>query len=456
MPVEITAEPLPNARLVHAIAKGALDSASLPPAALAWANANGFDGGSGEVLLVPGDDGSVGAALLGLGDGSGGFAPLVTGKLAGALPEGDWAFAQAPERADLACLGLALGGYRFTRYGKKPSSSIRFAAPKGVDAAAVMRRADAVAMTRDLVNTPTNDMGPDALEAAARALAARHGASVEVTTGDGLLTANLPMIHAVGRAAAEAPRLIDMRWGEPTAAKVTLVGKGVCFDTGGLDIKPSSAMLLMKKDMGGAANVLGLAAMLMGAGASIALRVLIPAVENSIAGNAFRPGDILPSRKGLTVEIGNTDAEGRLVLADALTLLKGVSVAKFDESVDVAVNLGVDARKSDQTVRGSVVLPAGTGKTVRVAVFAQGDKAQAENWRRIAEALHFAHRAGVQLRPVSPTPTRPTRPHALHPTRRRPSARQRGPPRGHTGRGRPPHRRRRRLALGRRRRRRGR
>ena len=144
MPVEITAEPLPNARLVHSIAKGALDSASLPPAALAWAKANGFDGGAGEVLLVPGDDGSVGAALLGLGDGSGGFAPLVTGKLAGALPEGDWAFAQAPERADLACLGLALGGYRFTRYGKKPSSSIRFAAPKGVDAAAVMRRADAV------------------------------------------------------------------------------------------------------------------------------------------------------------------------------------------------------------------------------------------------------------------------------------------------------------------------
>jgi leucyl aminopeptidase len=163
-------------------------------------------------------------------------------------------------------------------------------------------------------------MGPDALEAAVRALAARHKAKVEVVKGDALLEKNFPMIHAVGRASSEAPRLIDMRWGPKGAPKVTLVGKGVCFDTGGLDIKPASGMLIMKKDMGGAANVLGLASMIMDAKLVIRLRVLIPAVENAISGNAFRPGDILPSRKGLTVEIGNTDAEGRLVLADALAL----------------------------------------------------------------------------------------------------------------------------------------
>ena len=180
--------------------------------------------------------------------------------------------------------------------------------------------ADAVFMVRDLVNTPTSDMGPDALEAAVRKLAERHKAEVEVTEGDDLLKRNFPMIHAVGRASATAPRLIDMVWGRKDAPKVTLVGKGVCFDTGGLDIKPASGMLLMKKDMGGAANVLGLASMIMAADLPVRLRVLIPAVENSISANAFRPGDVLQSRKGLTVEIGNTDAEGRLILADALAL----------------------------------------------------------------------------------------------------------------------------------------
>jgi leucyl aminopeptidase len=175
-----------------------------------------------------------------------------------------------------------------------------------------------VFLTRDLINTPTNDMGPEAIEAAVRALAKRHKATVSVVKGDALLARNFPMIHAVGRASAEAPRLIDMRWGPKGAPKVTLVGKGVAFDTGGLDIKPASSMLLMKKDMGGAANVLGLAHMVMAAGLKVSLRVLVPAVENSISANAFRPGDVLTSRKGITVEIGNTDAEGRLILADAL------------------------------------------------------------------------------------------------------------------------------------------
>ena len=337
MPVTLIADKPAHARPVHCIRKGGFADAGLGADMVAWAEANSFDGAAGEVLLVPGSDGGVGAALLGLGDGTGGFAPLVTGKLAAALPEGDWAFATPPGNAALACLGLVMGGYRFTRYGKKPTKDIRFAAPHGVDAADVMRRAQAVALTRDLVNTPTNDMGPAELEKAARDLAAAHGASVEVTTGDDLLAANFPMIHAVGRAAEQPPRLIDMRWGREDAPKVTLVGKGVCFDTGGLDIKPPSSMLLMKKDMGGAANVLGLAALLMGGKADIRLRVLIPAVENSIAGNAFRPGDVLQSRKGLTVEIGNTDAEGRLVLADALTL---ASEEQPDLIIDMATLTG--------------------------------------------------------------------------------------------------------------------
>ncbi|PHP69082.1 leucyl aminopeptidase [Zhengella mangrovi] len=333
MPVSLVAGPVSEARPVHCIRKKELASSGLDPATLAWATANGFEGSEGEVLILPGEGGAVAGALFGLGDGmTGGYGALGFGALASRLPEGTWAFAATPGNADLACLGLLLGGYAFTRYGRKETRALTFVAPDGVDADAVSRRAAAHRLTRDLVNTPASDMGPSALEAAARDLAARHGASVAVTEGDDLLRQNFPMIHAVGRAAADAPRLIDLRWGDEAAPKVTLVGKGVCFDTGGLDIKPPSSMLNMKKDMGGAANVLGLADMLMGAGAKIRLRVLIPAVENSIAGNAFRPGDILQSRQGLTVEIGNTDAEGRLVLADALTLAG-------EESPDLVVDM---------------------------------------------------------------------------------------------------------------------
>ena len=194
------------------------------------------------------------------------------------------------------------------------------ASPAGIDAKWVRRIADGVFLARDLVNTPTNDMGPDELELAVRRLAKAHKAKVSVIAGDDLIARNFPMIHAVGRASDKAPRLIDMVWGKKDAPKVTLVGKGVCFDTGGLNIKPGASMGLMKKDMGGAATVLGLAHMVMALALPVRLRVLIPAVENAISGNAFRPGDILTSRKGLTVEINNTDAEGRLVLADALAL----------------------------------------------------------------------------------------------------------------------------------------
>jgi leucyl aminopeptidase len=317
MPVELV-EMKPKAALpVHLVAKGGLEAAGLAPSSIAWAGANGFSGEAGRTLIMPGENGAVAGALFGTGDDEG---ALAVGALARALPEGDWYFATTPAEPELAAIALVLGGYAFTRYGKKPGKALRFALPSGVDAARVDRTADGVFLTRDLVNTPTSDMGPDELEKAVRTLAAAHKAEIAVIRGDELLKQNFPMIHAVGRASVGAPRLIDMAWGPKDAPRVTLVGKGVCFDTGGLDIKPSSGMLLMKKDMGGAANVLGLASMIMAAGLKVRLRVLIPAVENSIAGNAFRPGDVLTSRKGVTVEIGNTDAEGRLVLADALAL----------------------------------------------------------------------------------------------------------------------------------------
>jgi leucyl aminopeptidase len=320
MPVEFTGKKSRNANPVYLIAKDRLNEAGLDSAASAWARANDFNGQADRVLVLPGEGGAIAGALLGTGAGDEGYGSLATGTLACKLPEGDWFFATEPGDANQAAIGLALGGYDFTRYGKKPGRKLRFALPDGADGAHVERIAESVFLTRDLVNTPTNDMGPEALEVAARTLGKRHNGEISVTKGDELLAQNFPMIHAVGRASAEAPRLIDLVWGPKEAPKITLVGKGVCFDTGGLDIKPASSMLLMKKDMGGAANVLGLASMVMAAKLPVRLRVLIPAVENSISANAFRPGDVLQSRKGITVEIGNTDAEGRLVLADALAL----------------------------------------------------------------------------------------------------------------------------------------
>lgn len=319
MSVEFVEEKSNAALPIYLVAQNGLDTVGLPAAALAWARANGFSGETGRTLIIPADNGGLGGALFGIGEGDDEGA-LAIGTLAEALPEGEWFFASAPADPELAAIALGLGGYVFTRYGKKPGKALRFQFPSGVDARHVGRIVEGVFLTRDLVNTPTNDMGPDNLEQAVRTMAGAHGAEISVIRGDELLEQNFPMIHAVGRASAEAPRLIDMSWGPEGAPKVTLVGKGVCFDTGGLDIKPSSGMLLMKKDMGGAANVLGLASMVMASGLNLRLRVLIPAVENSIAGNAFRPGDVLTSRKGITVEIGNTDAEGRLVLADALAL----------------------------------------------------------------------------------------------------------------------------------------
>ncbi|XHC00397.1 leucyl aminopeptidase family protein [Nitratireductor sp. ac15] len=319
MPVTLLSTPKASSLPVYLVEADALDACKAPKAAIGWAKANGFSGATATVLTIPGDNGAIAGAFFGLGK-SGTLNPLAAGALARHLPEGDWHFADAPKEAELATLGLLLGSYAFTRYGKKPRNALRFAVPQGVDVSRVERLANGCILARDLINTPAGDMGPDALEDATRALASEHGATLSVTLGDDLLKENLPMIHAVGRAAEAAPRLLDLRWGRNDAPKVTLVGKGVCFDTGGLDLKPAAGMLLMKKDMGGAANVLGLASMIMAAKLDIRLRVLIPAVENAVAGNAFRPGDVLTSRKRLTVEIGNTDAEGRLVLADAMAL----------------------------------------------------------------------------------------------------------------------------------------
>ena len=309
-------------------------SAALAEPARHFANANGFAAKPGECLTLPAADGGIGHVVFGLEDAASKSRDLFRpGQLPGLLPPGLYRFANAPHDVRLAVLAFALGSYRFSRYRKNGAPEARLVPPDDVDVADIGRVAEAVALARDLINTPANDMGPEQLAQAAETLAQRFGAHFNCIIGDELNRQNFPLIHAVGMASPRAPRLIDLTWGNPAHPKVTLVGKGVCFDTGGLDLKPSSSMLIMKKDMGGAANVLALALMVMDAGLKVRLRVLIPAVENAVAGNAFRPLDIFPSRKGPTVEIGNTDAEGRLVLADALALAD-------EETPDLLVDLG--------------------------------------------------------------------------------------------------------------------
>jgi leucyl aminopeptidase len=291
----------------------------------AWVRANGFKGARREVLVVPDESGQPAMALVGYGTAS--QRARRRFHLAGAaekLPQGVYEIVSGidGEHLPTECFGWLMSSYRFDRYRRKSTPDTLLVAPKGVDAARLEIIAAAEGMIRDLINTPASDMGPSELETAAREVATGHGARISVIDGDELLKQNFPMIHTVGRAADQAtraPRLIDMRWGK-SGPTLTLVGKGVCFDTGGLNLKPGASMGLMKKDMGGAANVLGLARMVMALKIPVQLRVLIPAVENAVSGNAFRPGDVLTSRKGLTVEINNTDAEGRLVLADALAL----------------------------------------------------------------------------------------------------------------------------------------
>lgn len=302
------------------------DPHKISAAAIAWLTAQKFTGAAKKIVQLPGADGSVAGVALGIGDGNAGDpsgpSELLTGLLPPSLAPATYAIATPNMDQRLSAIAWGLGAYAFTRYrganGFKARPKLRL--PESADAAGIKNTVEAVWFARDLINTPASDMGPADIEDAVRALALKHGANVSVVSGYDLLRANFPMIHAVGRASPRPPRLIDLIWGPEDAPKITLVGKGITFDTGGLDIKPASGMLLMKKDMGGAATALALAHMIMGQGLRCRLRVLIPVAENSISGDAFRPGDILKSRAGLTVEIGNTDAEGRLVLADALNL----------------------------------------------------------------------------------------------------------------------------------------
>ncbi|MFN3280830.1 MAG: leucyl aminopeptidase family protein [Tabrizicola sp.] len=318
------AEPTAAARPLHVLRPEELPGFLTGPgrAWADWLKSTGFEAGLGDLQLLPDPAGGLAGAVAGFGTPQArrrmrfGLARAVAG-----LPAGDWRLEGVLDAAEAteAALAWLLSGYRFDRYrpGRKPAARARLVCPEGLDPARLMAMAEGEALTRDLINTPAEDMGPAELEAAMADLAGGFGASIQAIRGDDLLARNFPMIHAVGRASPRAPRLLDLRWGD-RGPKLTLVGKGVCFDTGGLNLKPSSGMNLMKKDMGGAATVLGLARMIMALDLPLRLRVLIPAVENVVAGNAIKPKDILTSRKGLTVEVNDTDAEGRLVLADAL------------------------------------------------------------------------------------------------------------------------------------------
>jgi leucyl aminopeptidase len=287
--------------------------------AAAFAERCGFQPKAGRMQLLPGEAGALAGVLFGIDEANAPTRdPFAPGKLATSLPEGVYRFANAPRDLDLAALGFLLALYRYDRFKADKTPKPRLVAPDGVDAIKIQRIAEAIVYGRDLVNSPANVLGPDALGKEVVKLAEQFGASVTIVRGDELIAANFPLVHAVGRAGAEAPRIVDFSWGRVDAPKVAIVGKGVTFDTGGLDIKPASGMEIMKKDMGGAATALALARMIMEAGLDLRLRTVIPIVENAIAAPAMRPGDVIVSRKGISVEVGNTDAEGRMILADAL------------------------------------------------------------------------------------------------------------------------------------------
>ncbi len=285
-----------------------------------WVAATGFTAAAGAILALPDENGGVERVLFGLPDQGTLYAYAALPAQLQDNAAGYYIDARLNRfEATQICIGWALGCYRFDRYKKNNKNCARLVWPANADKKAVDAAVKAVALVRDLVNTPANDMGPAELAAAAKKLAGSFKkAHVSVITGEDLLKKNYPAVYEVGKGSPRTPRLIDIRWGNPKHKRVTLVGKGVCFDTGGLDLKHSAGMLLMKKDMGGAAHVFGLAQMIMAHNLPVCLRVLVPAVENSTGGNSYRPGDIIQTRKGLSVEVGNTDAEGRLVLADAL------------------------------------------------------------------------------------------------------------------------------------------
>ncbi len=329
-----TAEPGSDVRDVYLVGTNEFATwlKQAPEATQRWLEDNAFKATAGQIQQIPGDDGRLQAVVMGLGERTAGVRDLAA--LSQAVPLGTYRLAgpQTPD-PDLCALGWTIGQYRFDLYkqsgDRKPRTLVW---PDGVNREWVVAAGEADKLVRDLVNTPAADMGPAELEAAARDLASEYEAQCTVIAGDELLAENFPSIHAVGRASTKTPRLIDLRWGDSDRPKVTLVGKGVSFDSGGLNIKPAAGMRYMKKDMGGAAHVLGLANMIMALGVPVSLRVLVSAVENSISGNAYRPGDVLQTRKGITVEIGNTDAEGRIVLSDALALAD-------EESPDLIIDM---------------------------------------------------------------------------------------------------------------------
>jgi leucyl aminopeptidase len=312
---------------------------SAPPGEREWVAATGFSGEAGKLALLPDAEGRLGRVLVGAADGE--AAMWAFAGLSESLPAGKYRIDTLPKGGDPSrvALGWALGTYAFDlfRKKKKETGGAELVWPKGTDRALVERLAGAVCLARDLINTPASDLGPAELADAAVQVAESLGARHRVITGDALLAENYPTIHAVGRASTRAPRLVDISWGDAGAPKVTLVGKGVCFDSGGLDLKTASGMKMMKKDMGGAAIILGLAQAIMSARLPVRLRVLLPAVENAVSGNAMRPMDVVTTRKGLTVEIGNTDAEGRLILCDALA---EASTEKPALLVDIATLTG--------------------------------------------------------------------------------------------------------------------
>jgi len=349
---------------------------SLPPASRAAATLGKFTGKTGELVLIPHADGALAEVLFGLGE-DGASANIWRG-LPARLPAGHYRVEGAlPADPGQAALAWALGAYRFTRYRQeKPGEAARLITVPGADVARVSLLADACALARDMVNTPANDMGPADMEAVARKLAATHGADIAVVGGDDLITAGYPAVHAVGRAAhpARGPRMVEISWGDPAHPVVVVVGKGVAFDTGGLDIKPGGSMRLMKKDMGGAAHALALGAMIMGAGLPVRLHILAPLVENAISGDAMRPSDVLASRSGLSIEVGNTDAEGRLILADALTRAGELKPAL---TVDLATLTG-----AARVALGPQVIPFYTDDDALAAEIAQASQATEDPlWR---------------------------------------------------------------------------
>ncbi|MEH6744239.1 leucyl aminopeptidase family protein [Hyphomonas sp.] len=286
------------------------------PNARAFADGQAFTGASGQVVLVPGESGGLAHVLYGLGKGKD---ALAVAGLSAKLPKGSYRIVETGSLAfQQIAAGWADGAYRFDRYLKEKAAPPQLVIPEDADVDALSREADACALLRDLVNTPAADMGPQDIQAAISDLAEQFGAKLTTIIGEELLTQNYPMVHAVGRAAVYEPRFMELEWGDPSHPSLALVGKGVTFDSGGLDIKPGSGMRIMKKDMGGSAHVIALSQLIMSANLPVHLKLYVPSVENAVAGNSFRPGDILTSRKGLTVEIDNTDAEGRLILADAL------------------------------------------------------------------------------------------------------------------------------------------